>query len=212
MPEGTEGMTGADNTGAVSTESPTGSVEGQETANMEMAKTDHSESQSPGRTFTQAEVDSLLGKTRQEGRDRAIAGLLKEVGVKDAETLKNIVHEAEEKRRQQLSEVEKMTEEVARLKPFEELASSQEESLKKYQKAVDGYVKSLSETLEVPDHVKPLLETMDSLAKLAYLTEHGAAFSKSPTSTPPTTNAASKGSGTNGKDRANKVRQKYGIR
>lgn len=213
MPEGTESMTQADNTGVEYTGSPTGNAEGQKTAaNTTTTENTSPESQSPGRTFTQAEVDNLLGKTRQEGRDRAIAGLLKETGIKDAETLKSIVQEAEEKRLQQLSEVEKMTEEVTRLKPFEELASNQEESLKQYQKAVDGYVKSLMENMEVPDHVKPLLEAMDSLARLAYLTEHGAAFSKSPMSTPPATNASSKGSGSNGKDRAKKVRQKYGIR
>ncbi len=210
--------TGTENKGEKNTDTPTGNEEGQKPANQEKTKTDDDKSddggnKAPARTFTQAEVDSLLGKTRQEGRDRAVAGLLKDTGAKDVESLKTIVQEAEEKRQKQLSELDKTTEEVDRLKPFEQLAKEQEESLTKYKKAVEKYVETVMETMEVPEHVKPLLEQMDSLARLAYLTEHGAAFSKSATTTPPNSNVASKGGGKGSNtDRLKKVRAKYSIR
>lgn len=213
---GIQEPTGSENKGEENTDTPTGNEEGQKPANQEKTKTDDSKSgngdKSPPRTFTQAEVDSLLGKTRQEGRDRAVAGLLKETGAKDVESLKTTVQEAEEKRIAQLSELDKTVEEVKRLKPFEELAKEQEKSLAEYKKAVEKYVETVMETMEVPDHIKPLLEQMDSLARLAYLTEHGAAFSKSATSTPPNSNVSAKGGGgKNEKDGVKKARQKYGI-
>lgn len=211
-----DNKTGTDEKGAEGTGSPTGNEEGQKTASQEKTKTGDSTSddgdKSQTKTFSQAEVDSLLGKTRQEGRDRAVAGLLKDTGAKDVEALKAIVQEAEEKRIAQLSELDKTAEEVKRLKPFEQLATEQEESLGKYKKAVEKYVETVMETMEVPDHIKPLLEQMDSLARLAYLTEHGAAFSKSATSTPPNSNVSSKGGGKNGKDGVKKARARYGIK
>jgi uncharacterized protein YaaN involved in tellurite resistance len=211
MPALEETTTGTENTGAGDTGSPTGNVEGQD-ATKEKAKVEKPESQTQAKAFSQAEVDALLGKTRQEGRDRATNALLQETGMKDVEALKALVLDAEEKRKEQLSDLDKITEENSRLKPFEQLATEQTESLTKYEKAVGKHVESLMETLEVPDHVKPLLEQMDSLAKLAYLTEHGAAFSKQPASPPPNSNVSNKGGGKNGKDRIKKAQQKYGIR
>lgn len=207
-----ETTTETDNTGAGNTGTPTGNVDGQD-AEKEKAKAEKTEGQTPGKTFTQAEVDTLLGKTRQEGRDRATSALLQETGMKDVESLKSVILDAEKKRIEQLSDLDKTTEENNRLKPFEQLATEQTETIKKYEKAVGKHVESLMETLEVPDHVKPLLSQMDSLAKLAYLTEHGAAFSKQAASPPPSTNVSEKGGGkTNGADGIKKARQKYGIR
>ena len=165
------------------------------------------------RSFTQEEVNELLGRTRQEGRDRATAGLLKELGIEDVESLKTVVTDAEKKRKEQMTELEQATEEASRLKPFEQQATEQAKVLKSYEKAVGATVESLMKTMEVPDHVKPLLESMPALERLAYLTEHGAAFVKE-TSKPPATNVANKG-GTNSTDaskRIDKARQKYGIR
>lgn len=212
MPALEETTTGTDNTGANNTGTPTGNVDGQDAA-KEKAKAEKPEGQTPARIFTQAEVDALLGKTRQEGRDRATSALLQETGMKDVESLKAVILDAEKKRIEQLSDLDKTTEENNRLIPFEQLATKQTETIKKYEKAVGKHVESLMETLEVPDHVKPLLSQMDSLAKLAYLTEHGAAFSKQAASPPPSTNVSDKGGGkTNGAEGVKKARQKYGIR
>lgn len=211
MPELLE-TTGAENTGAENTGSPTGSAEGQGAASQEKAKAEKPEGQAPAKKFTQAEVDAMLGKIRKEGRDRATTALLQETGMKDVESLKTLVLEAEQKRVEQLSDLDRITEENNRLKPFEQLATEQTKSLTKYEKAVGKYVESLIETMEVPDHIKPLLAQMDSLARLAYLTEHGAAFSKQATSPPPSTNVSNKGGGKNGADGIKKARQKYGIR
>jgi len=201
----------AENTGAEDTGSPTGNADGQD-ATKEKAKAEKPEGQTQAKTFSQADVDALLGKTRQEGRDRATSALLQETGMKDVESLKTVILDAEKKRKEQLSDLDKITEENNRLVPFEQLATEQKESLTKYEKAVGKYVESLMEAMEVPDHIKPLLTQMDSLAKLAYLTEHGAAFSKQAASTPPSTNVSNKGGGKNGADSIKKARQKYGIR
>ena len=202
----------AENTGASNTGSPTGNADGQD-ATKEKVQVEKPEGQTQARTFTQAEVDTLLGKTRQEGRDRATSALLQETGMKDVESLKTVILDAKKKRIEQLSDLDKTTEENNRLIPFEQLATKQTETIKKYEKAVGKHVESLMETLEVPDHVKPLLSQMDSLAKLAYLTEHGAAFSKQAAPPPANTNVSDKGgSKTNGAEGVKKARQKYGIR
>ena len=166
------------------------------------------------RTFSQEEVNELLGKTRQEGRDRAVAGLLSDLKLDDVDALKTIVVDAEAHRKAQMTELDQAKEEANRLKLFEDQATDQAKAIKKYEKAVDATVSSLMETLEVPDHVKPLLEAMPTLARLAYLTEHGEVFKKE-SSKPPETNVSGKGAGKNGADasaRKKKTRQKYGIR
>lgn len=170
---------------------------------------------SQARSFSQDEVNELLGKTRQESRDRATAGLLKELGIEDVDKLKTVVTGAEKMRQEQMTELEQATEEASRLKPFEQQATDQGKALKKYEKAVSTTVEALMESMEVPEHVKPLLDNMPALERLAYLTEHGDAFAKEENTKPPATNVSNKGSGQNGADgatRMQKTRQKYGIK
>ena len=166
----------------------------------------------PTRTFTQAEVDAIMGKTRQESRDRAIAGLLEDAGLKSSDQLTTVVKDYEKQRTDRLSDLEKLQEETNRLTPFEQQTKDQEKQLKQYEKTLKAHIETLMKTLSVPEHVKPLLEQMPNLERLAYLTEHGSAFAAPQT---PALNTANKGGGTDkgqsAKDRASKVRLKYGI-
>ena len=191
------------------TDSPSGTDSSQIPANQEATL---KESQAQAKTFTQEEVNELLGRTRQEGRERAIAGLLKDTGMKDVDSLKEVINQAEQKRLDQLSEFEKLSEEVEKLRPFEQKAKDQDGLIEQYEKAVETHLEALMKTMDVPDHVKPLLSNMAILDQLAYLSEHGEAFMKEISSVPPSTNVSDKGSGKNGaKERQRRIRQKYGI-
>lgn len=163
------------------------------------------------RTFTQEEVDTIMGRTRAESRDRATAGLIKELGATDLDQLKDMVKSYNQIRQEQMSDIEKLTEETERLRPLEKQTKDQEKQLKAYEKTLQAHVENLMETMSVPEHVKTLLEKMPTLERLAYLTEHGKAFATPPAGN---TNAADKGSTNskqNAKERAARIRQKYGI-
>lgn len=59
------------------------------------------------RTFSQSEVNSLLGDTRKEARTRAISELLAELGLEKPDDLKRVVTEHRSAEEAKLSEIEK---------------------------------------------------------------------------------------------------------
>lgn len=68
---------------------------------------DDDKSPSAPRTFTQADVDALMGKTRKDARETAINGLLKELEIGSMDDLKTFFSEAKTLKDAQLSEAEK---------------------------------------------------------------------------------------------------------
>lgn len=59
------------------------------------------------RTFTQAEVDAIMGKTRKEARDATQGSLLKEFGVESLDAIKASLEEAKKLKEAQMTEVDK---------------------------------------------------------------------------------------------------------
>jgi hypothetical protein len=65
------------------------------------------------RTFTQAEVNQLMGTTRQEARDRATGELLKELGLENVDALKGLVTQHRERENAGKTEAEKLKADLA---------------------------------------------------------------------------------------------------
>lgn len=66
-----------------------------------------------GRTFTQEQVDVLVGNARKDGRESALTKLLKDLGVDDAENLKKLVTTARTAEDANKSELQKLTDSLA---------------------------------------------------------------------------------------------------
>lgn len=66
-----------------------------------------------GRTFTQADVDRLVGATRQETRERATRDLLGELGLDTVDALKGVVTAHREQEQANQTEAERLTQQLA---------------------------------------------------------------------------------------------------
>jgi sulfur carrier protein ThiS len=64
--------------------------------------------QSNGAKFTQEQVNEMVGKTRKEARETAIADLLKELGLTSKDEVKSTIVEARKRKESELSEAEKL--------------------------------------------------------------------------------------------------------
>jgi sulfur carrier protein ThiS len=63
---------------------------------------------SNGAKFTQEQVNEMVGKTRKEARETAIADLLKELGLTSKDEVKSTIVEARKRKESELSEAEKL--------------------------------------------------------------------------------------------------------
>jgi DNA-binding transcriptional regulator YbjK len=63
--------------------------------------------QSNGATFTQAQINEIVGKTRKDARDTAISDVLKELGLTSKDELKSTIEDARKRKEADMSESEK---------------------------------------------------------------------------------------------------------
>jgi hypothetical protein len=88
------------------------------------------------RTFTQAEVDEIMGKVRGEGKDTAVKSLLKDLGVDTPETLKGSLKELADLRKASMTEQDRLKEDLnTALAKIDVLSVQQEESKKAAEQA-----------------------------------------------------------------------------
>lgn len=197
---------------AETTEDATGTTEQTEvTGETQETTTTAEQTTTAQRTLTQEEVDKLVGNTRTKAREKAVESLIEELGVQDVDSLKELVKQAEERRLANLSEVEKLQEQIKSLGEVQQQSKATSKELKAYQEAVENTVANQLKSLNIPSHVAALLENMPALEKLNYLSENAKHFAKPMTTN---TNAATKGSGntaTSKEEQLKKVRAKYGI-
>ena len=164
------------------------------------------------RTFSQEEVNALVGNARQEARDRTAASTLKDLGFDDLDKAKTAISAFEKHRQAQLTELEQAQEKLGNLEGFDERFEASDKKVKELEKLIEAQVAAMVKSMEIPDHVKPLLEAMPVQERLSYLTEHGDKFIKQQTVVP-NSNAGSKGGGNSAdnKSQKDKIRAKYGI-
>lgn len=66
-----------------------------------------------GKTFTQDQVDALVGNARKEGRDGGVSKLLKDLGVENADSLKALVDNAKKADDANKTELQKLNDQLA---------------------------------------------------------------------------------------------------
>lgn len=160
------------------------------------------------RKFNQDDVDRLMGKTRTEARER----LLKDLGYDDPDKLQADIEAFKKHQKAQMSELERLQSDLSELNGVGEKLTAAEAKVEALNQLIEQQVEAQMKALDVPDHVKPLLEGMSPEAKLAYLNEHGASFVKEQKPKAPRTNAAGKGGGaSNAAERQTRIRHKYNI-
>ena len=160
----------------------------------------------PKKTFSQEDVNKLVGSTRTDTRAKTQTDLLEELGLNDLDALKVLVKDAEAVRLANMSDLEKANAEATRLKDVDEANKVVAEALTEANTAIEGLLQVRLKELDVPEHLLPLLEGMPVVERLKYLNENGDKFAKE-VKKKPETNASSKGgSSTSADTKANKQR------
>lgn len=90
-------------------------AEGEGEGSTETDTTQDKGGQHAGATFTQADVDRIVGERAKRAKDAAVADLLKELGLDSADALKAKVKAAADQEAAQLSELEKAQKRIADL-------------------------------------------------------------------------------------------------
>jgi hypothetical protein len=165
-----------------------------------------------GKTFTQAEVNALLGNVREEGRTRATSALLTDLGYDDPAKAKADLAAWKAHQEGQLTELQKAQLDLEKLQGVNDSLTAKDAQIETLTKIVHAQLEARMKDLAIPDYVLPLLKTMSEPEQLAYLSEHGADFIEKPKVTP-NTNAGSKGSGgENGQSNKKRIAHRYNIK
>lgn len=166
------------------------------------------------KTFTQEDVNRIAGEARKTARAAAVNELLKEIGLESQDALTDLVNDAKTRREADMTELQKATERIGELEPLQEQTQTLNNQLESANQALQTYLDALEAELNIPEHVKPLLENMNKPERLDYLSKNKDAFART---TPPNTNAGGKGgkppqTAQEIEQKREKLRAKYGIR
>jgi flagellar motility protein MotE (MotC chaperone) len=132
-------------------------------------------------TFTpeqQAKIDQIIAERlrRQGEKLKAEADEARKAAERQAEESRL----AEQQKFQELADKRK-----AQLETLEPQVKTLQEQVERYRSALEQYTKAALE--QAPDFVRPLLEKMDPVDQLQYLSEHAAAFAAGAADGPPKT-------------------------
>lgn len=164
--------------------------------------------QNAEKTFTQDQVNQIAADRAKSARSKATSDLLLDLGVEDMDSLKTTLVDWKSHQDGQLSELEKAQAQLAALESVNEKAKSAEIALENANTALKANVNAQLKELKVPKHLTELIEAMEPITALEYLTTHAAALRPS---TPIDTDASkSGGSGKVEIDEA-AIRATYGI-
>ncbi len=126
-------------------------------------------------TFTQEQLDEIIKKR--------LAQQKRKLGEQADAAQQKATDAAETTRLQEQKQFKELSEkQAARLAELEKL----EPRLKSYEQAFGIYLEKAREGL--PEHLAPLLDKLNPVEQLEYLTEHGAALAKPAGGVPPTPN------------------------
>ena len=163
--------------------------------------------------FSQNQVSAFVGDARVKARETAVASALSELGLTDMDALKAVLKSHNDSERAKLSELEAVQADLAGLKEADTRATDTEATNKKLLKVIEIQTAALMKSLNIPEHVKPLIEAMPIVDRLAYLTENGENFAVEESKKKPEINSGGKGSnGDTSKNSAMaKIKSRYHI-
>lgn len=163
-----------------------------------------------GKTFTQADVDQIVGERAKRAGETAVKSLLGKLKFEKPEELEAFLTEARQKADAELSETERLKK-ALETAPKAETVQELQAQADRYREEVKKHVDSLIKELGIPTHFTALLEPMEPLAQLEYINKHRDSFKTAAPAKAPNLNGGDKGGGKN-LDNKKAVQNKYGIR
>jgi hypothetical protein len=121
---------------------------------------------------TQEEVNQFVGKARKQARGAEANRWLKVLGVETEEEAAKLLKEAEKIKESQMSDAEKAQAEIDRLKKEARKATTLEEENEQLNKAVETQLGSRIKALDPPEYLLSLMEDMEPVKALNFLSEH----------------------------------------
>lgn len=131
------------------------------------------------KTFTQADVDRIMGETRRTGRQAGINEFLKELGVDSPDTLKATLAEAKKAREASMTEAERANARIAELEKQAQEAAALREQATSYETALTAHADSLLKQAKLPKHVKDLVQKLNPIDRVQWFTDNAEELSKS---------------------------------
>jgi hypothetical protein len=120
----------------------------------------------------QEEVNQFVGKARKQARGAEANRWLKVLGVETEEEAAKLLEEAEKIKESQMSDAEKAQAEIDRLKKEARKATTLEEENEQLNKAVETQLGSRIKALDPPEYLLSLMEDMEPVKALNFLSEH----------------------------------------
>lgn len=130
-----------------------------EQAQEQAAPEPQEQAQEQERTFTQADLNKIAANEKREGR----SSVLSELGFEDFDDLKSTVEKHRAVEQETQTEAEKYQKQLKKLTPKAEKAE-------RYEKALTTFLER--ERDGVPEHIGILLDNMDPVDQLNYLSEN----------------------------------------
>jgi hypothetical protein len=164
-------------------------------------------------TFSQEQVDALVGKARQSARNATTEKILADLGIETLDDAKSVLATAKKLDDANKTELELAQTKLTELEPLTGQVETMTTQITGYESVLETHLKSLLADLDIPDHVEALTKEMSVDKKLEYYTLNRDAFVKSPA---PNLNGGAKGGRTTQtpeqeKERRLKIKNKYGI-
>ncbi len=144
-------------------------------------------------TFTQKQLDELIGTARSKGRESGATAILKDLGIEDLKTLKAVVTDHRESQQASMTELQKAQERVEELEGRVTTLEPLEAQNQEYADAITTRVDAITKDLALPDHVQELIDPMSPVQKLTYLTKHREALEPNKKGKTPNVNGANAG-------------------
>jgi chemotaxis protein histidine kinase CheA len=126
-------------------------------------------------TFTQADVDRIVGERAKRASEAAITKLLADLGIESADTLKAEIDAKRKRDEAELSEMDKLTKQLEALKADKEAAETraQQADAKRLEAIRDGAIMRAIGSAEHPTRVMVLLQAEHADKVTAVLGEDG---------------------------------------
>jgi hypothetical protein len=132
-----------------------------------------------GKSFTQEDVNQIVGKRVSRAEEAAVKSLLSKFNFETVEAAEEFLNSARQKADAELSEVERLKKQLGEA-PTAETVAELTQRIEAQDAVITSLVEATVKELNVPSHVTELLETMTPTQRLDYINKHRSAFTQKP--------------------------------
>lgn len=129
-------------------------------------------------TFSQDQVNTLVGEARQSARNKTTEKILADLGIETLDEVKTVLATAKAADDANKSELQLAQAKLTELEPLPGEVVQMKTQINEYEGALEVHLKSLIAELEIPKHVEALTAEMSVAKKLEYYTLNKDAFVK----------------------------------